>query len=78
MQPFTKETVYTLLLGGVVWWVCQSLFGRYNGLLWMVVRSLVFLGLYGSGVLGLRLSDDIAPVWATVRKRLGLRGNANH
>jgi O-antigen/teichoic acid export membrane protein len=77
MQPFTRETVYTLLLGAAVWWICQSLFGRYSGILWMIIRSLVFVGLYGAGVLGLRLSTDIAPVWATLMKRLGLRGKAS-
>jgi hypothetical protein len=74
MQPFTRETVYTLLLGAAVWWVCQSLFGRYSGILWMMIRSLVFVGLYGAGVLGLRLSTDIRPVWETVKKRLRLSG----
>jgi O-antigen/teichoic acid export membrane protein len=76
MQPFTLRTIYTLLLGGAVWWVTQALFGPEAGLGRMVVRSLFFLGLYGAGVLGLRLSEDISPVWDTVKKRLGLRSDA--
>jgi peptidoglycan biosynthesis protein MviN/MurJ (putative lipid II flippase) len=76
MQPFTLRTIYTLLLGAAVWWVTQALFGPEAGLGRMVVRSLFFLGLYGAGVLGLRLSEDVSPVWDTVKKRLGLRSDA--
>ena len=71
MQPFTLKTIYTLLLGGAVWWVCQALFAGLHGLVGIVVRSAVFIGLYGGAALALRLSDDIAPVWQTIKKRLG-------
>lgn len=72
MQPFNRKTIYTLLLalGGYI--VCYYLFDARHGLGWMVLRSLVFTCLYGSGVLALRLSDDILPVWKTIKKRLGL------
>ena len=71
MQPFTWKTLYTLLLVGAVWWLCQTLFGGMHGFIGMVVRSTVFIGLYGGAALALRLSDDIAPVWQTIKKRLG-------
>lgn len=71
MQPFTLKTLYTLLLGVAVWWICQSLFSGMSGLVGMTVRSVVFIGLYGGAALALRLSDDIGPVWQTVKKRLG-------
>jgi O-antigen/teichoic acid export membrane protein len=74
MQPFTRKTLYTLILGAVVWLVCHLLFASYQGLFWMIARSLVFLVLYGSGVLSLKLSEDVLPVWQTIRKRLGLGG----
>lgn len=70
MQPFTAKTLYTLLLGGAAWWVCASLFAGYHGLVGMTVRSLVFVLIYGGGALGLRLSDDVLPIWQTLRKRL--------
>lgn len=75
MQPFTMRTLYTLVLGGAGWWVTQALFAGERGILGIVVRSTVFLGLYGAGVLGLRLSEDINPIWNTVKKRLGMRNN---
>lgn len=71
MQPFTGKTLYTLLLGVAVWWICQTLFSGIHGLIGIVVRSAVFVALYGGGVLALRLSEDVGPVWQTIKKRLG-------
>jgi O-antigen/teichoic acid export membrane protein len=72
MQPFTVRTLYTLLLGAVVYFICDRLFGHSHGLGWMVARSIVFLLLFATGTLALRLSEDILPIWRTVKKRLGL------
>jgi O-antigen/teichoic acid export membrane protein len=72
MQPFNRNTLYTLLLGFGGWFVCYYLFDAYQGFLWLVARSVLFLAIFGTGVLTLRLSDDILPVWQTVKKRLGL------
>jgi O-antigen/teichoic acid export membrane protein len=72
MQPFNKKTLYTLLLAAFGYIICHFLFDAYQGFLWLVVRSIVFLGIFGSGVLLLRLSDEILPVWTTIKKRLGL------
>jgi O-antigen/teichoic acid export membrane protein len=72
MQPFTLKTVYTLLLALAGYFVCHFLFDARHGFLWLVVRSIVFIGIFGAGALILRLSDDILPVWQTIKKRLGL------
>ncbi|HLI92793.1 MAG TPA: lipopolysaccharide biosynthesis protein [Puia sp.] len=70
MQPFDLKSVYTLLLGGIGWWLCEFLFGRAGGFGSIVLRSLVFIAIFGGGTLALRLSDDVGPVWMTVKKRL--------
>ena len=72
MQPFTRKTLYTLLLGIATWFICDRLFGHYQGFLWMIVRSLTFIVLFAAGVLGFRLSEDVIPIWQTLKKRLGL------
>jgi O-antigen/teichoic acid export membrane protein len=72
MQPFTAKTLYTLLLGVVVYFICDRIFGHYSGLIWMVARSVVFLLLFAVGILGLRLSEDVLPIWRTVKKRIGI------
>ncbi|MBN9380247.1 MAG: polysaccharide biosynthesis C-terminal domain-containing protein [Chitinophagaceae bacterium] len=72
MQPFTRKTVYTLLLALGCYFICYYLFNAYQGFGWLTLRSITFLGLYGGGVLVFRLSEDILPVWKTIKKRLGL------
>jgi O-antigen/teichoic acid export membrane protein len=78
LQPFSRSTIYTLVLGAATFACCYWLFHRFQGFVWLVVRSVAIIGLYASGVLLLRLSDDVAPVWNTVKKRLGLAGTASH
>jgi hypothetical protein len=71
MQPFTRQSLYTLLLGAAGYFVCDMLFDQYTGLLWLFVRSIVFLVIFGGGVILLNLSPDVKPVLQTVGKRLG-------
>ncbi len=71
MQPFTFKSLYTLILGLAGYFVCHLLFEPYHGFPGLFLRSIVFIGIFGGGVLGLSLSEDIIPVWKTVRKRMG-------
>ncbi len=70
MQPFTRNSLYTILLGVAAYLLCYTLFHQYQGLGWIILRSLMFLIFYGGGVLLLSLSPDIKPVWETIKKRL--------
>ena len=74
-QPFGRETLYTVAAGIVLYAGCRWLAGAQTGLLWMVIRSVVFTGLYGGIVLLFRLSEDVLPVWQTIGKRLGWRSD---
>ncbi|HMH24643.1 MAG TPA: hypothetical protein VK563_22860 [Puia sp.] len=73
MQPFTFKSLFTILLGVGGFLLCNALFAGVHGYLGMFVRSILFLAIYAGGVLGLKLSEDILPVWRTVLKRLGVR-----
>jgi O-antigen/teichoic acid export membrane protein len=73
LQPFTKETVYTILLAVVCYCICYLLFDKYSGFGWIVARSTSFLLLYISGTLIFKLSADVVPVWKTVLKKSGNR-----
>jgi O-antigen/teichoic acid export membrane protein len=77
LNPFNRKTLYTLWIGVVLYFGCKWLFGAFSGFWWIVLRSAVFAGLYGCSVVAFRLSDDVAPVWATVQKRLGLFRDEN-
>ncbi|HMF72492.1 MAG TPA: polysaccharide biosynthesis C-terminal domain-containing protein [Flavitalea sp.] len=71
MQPFNSKTFLTLLLGLTVYAVCHYLFHDKIGFGWIVLRSSVFVALYLSGVLLMKLSPDILPVWNTLKKKTG-------
>jgi O-antigen/teichoic acid export membrane protein len=73
LQPFTKHTVYTILLGLACYAVCYLLFDKHEGFMWIVIRSTAFLLLYISGTLLLNLSTDVIPIWHTVLKRTGIK-----
>lgn len=72
LQPFNSKTVYALLLGAVCYTVCFLLFHYYQGFAWILLRSIVFVAMFVTGVLYFRLSPDVLPVWDTVKKRLRL------
>ncbi len=73
LQPFTIKTVYTILLGIVLFYGCFILFKSMHGFAGMVSRSTVFLVLYAAGTKLLNLSPDIKPVWQTLQKKLGIK-----
>jgi len=73
MQPFTVKSLYPLLLALVGYFICHILFNNQLGLGWMIIRSTVFLLIYASGLLALKVSPDIIPVWQTLLTKIGLR-----
>jgi O-antigen/teichoic acid export membrane protein len=72
MQPFTWKSALTLLLGVSCYLVTDALFSDNHGFWWIVVRSSFFIGLFAAGSLLLKLSPDILPVLATLKKKLRL------
>jgi len=72
MQPFDRRTLYALVLAVACYAAVHPIFVNYHGFVWIVLRSVTYVVLYGAGVLLLRLSEDVIPVWNTVKKRLRL------
>jgi O-antigen/teichoic acid export membrane protein len=73
MQPFSLKTLYTVIIGLAAFLAAHYLFSTWHGIIGMFARSISFLTIYVAGVLGLRLSADVLPVWFTILKRLHLR-----
>lgn len=71
--PFTIESLYTALLGMASFGICYFLFRSIHGFGGLALRSIAFLLLYGGGTIFLKLTPDIIPVIATVKKRIGLK-----
>ncbi len=70
MQPFTIKSLYTVLTGIGVYILCYLLFRQHQGFGWIVLRSSVFVALYGGCIVLFDLTPDIKPVWETIKKRL--------
>jgi O-antigen/teichoic acid export membrane protein len=70
MQPFTIKTLYVLLLGLTAYFVVHILFHQYQGFGWIVLRSITFMAIYGTGAIMLKLSPDILPVLDTLKKKI--------
>ncbi|UEG49356.1 oligosaccharide flippase family protein [Ferruginibacter lapsinanis] len=73
LQPFTIQTLYTILLGLGTFFCCYFLLDNYQGFVWIVIRSTLFCLIYLAGILLFKLSPDIQPVWQTVLKRAGIK-----
>ncbi|HTE27408.1 lipopolysaccharide biosynthesis protein [Flavitalea sp.] len=72
MQPFNSKSFLTLILSGAAYVVSHYLFHDKIGFGWIVLRSSVFMTIYISGILLMNLSPDILPVWATIKKKIGI------
>lgn len=72
MQPFSRESLYILLLGAAGFCAAYFPCRAHTGYLWLALRPLLFCAVFVPAVVGLKLSPDIAPVWGTVKKRLGI------
>jgi O-antigen/teichoic acid export membrane protein len=70
LQPFTRQTAWVLLHGAGCFLVIYFLFSNWDGWIGMLARSSMFVLLYGATAVLFRLSPDVMPVLATVRKRL--------
>jgi O-antigen/teichoic acid export membrane protein len=69
MQPFSIKSLYTVLLGIICYAVCYYLLRSYAGWPGIFARSILFMVLYGTGVIYLKLTPDFFHVVASVRKR---------
>lgn len=76
LQPFSKSSLYTILLAAGCYLICYLLFDQYQGFGWLFLRSTSFLLLYIAGTLAFNLSADIVPIWQVALKRVGIKKGA--
>lgn len=70
MQPFTRKTLYAILVAGICFLLAYLPFREATGLHWLFIRSLVFLLPFSFLTIKLNLSADVVPIWETVKKRM--------
>ncbi|MGE5521304.1 MAG: polysaccharide biosynthesis C-terminal domain-containing protein [Candidatus Dadabacteria bacterium] len=73
LQPFSKYTIYVLLHSAVCLFIVYFLFRGMSGILAILTRSVVFIGIYGLTAVYFNLSPDLKPVLDTIMRRLRLR-----
>lgn len=73
LQPFTRQTLYSILLAVACYGVCFLLFNTIHGFAGLFLRSSVFCLLYAAGVLYFKLTPDVLPVWDTIKKKMRLK-----
>ena len=72
MQPFTAKTFLTLALAALAFLISWYLFDGERGFLWITLRSIVFCILFAIGMVTLKLSPDVQPIFETMKKKLGI------
>jgi hypothetical protein len=70
MQPFTIKTLYTVIIAALSFAVCYFLLNDKTGLIWLFLRSLLFISLFLSAVFAMNLTPDLKPVLQTIKRRL--------
>jgi O-antigen/teichoic acid export membrane protein len=69
MHPFSYKTVYAIIVAIICFYVCYYTFVNFHGFLAMVVKSIVFISLYGGAIVYFDLSPDVLPVWESIKNR---------
>ncbi|HZI68274.1 MAG TPA: oligosaccharide flippase family protein [Hanamia sp.] len=69
MHPFSYKTVYAVLLAFVTYSICFFAFRHLHGFAAILLRSIVFAGLYGGAIVYFDLSPDILSIWVNVKEK---------
>lgn len=70
MHPFSYKTLYAIALAMACYAVCYYAFDSLHGFWAIMLRTAVFVALFGGGVSYLQLSPDVVTIWETVRQRI--------
>lgn len=73
MQPFSKKTILALILALCSYGITWLFLHQVEGWTGMILRTVLFSGLYITGIINLQLTPDILPVWEQVKKRMGIK-----
>jgi len=71
MQPFSINSLWTLIWAILAYLVAYFLFRHIHGWGGLLLRSFTFSTIFLAGVIYFKLTPDIKPVWDTIQKRIG-------
>jgi len=69
MHPFSYKTLYSIIIAIVCFYACYYTFISFHGFLAMVLKSSVFIALYGGGIIYFDLTPDALPIIDSIKRR---------
>ena len=69
MHPFSYKTLYAIIIAAVCFYICYYTFMNFHGFLAMVLKSVVFIALYGGAIIYFDLTPDALPVIESIKNR---------
>jgi O-antigen/teichoic acid export membrane protein len=69
MHPFSKKTIYSIMIAVVCFSICYYAFRNFHGFFAIVLKSSVFTALYAGAILYFDLSPDVLPVLDSIKRR---------
>jgi O-antigen/teichoic acid export membrane protein len=73
MQPFSIKTAYAIMLAFTAYAICYYSFSNLHDFMGILIKSIVFLVLYGGSVIYFNLSPDVLPVWKIIQTKTGIK-----
>lgn len=70
MHPFSMKTIYAILFAVLSYIISYYVFQSLHGFWAMVLRSIVFIALYGGSIIYFDLTPDVLPVLGNLKKRI--------
>ncbi|HEY8658068.1 MAG TPA: lipopolysaccharide biosynthesis protein [Hanamia sp.] len=69
MHPFSRKTIYAILLAFASYGICYYAFISLHGFLGIMIKTIVFTALYGGAIIYFDLSPDVLPIWETIQNK---------
>jgi O-antigen/teichoic acid export membrane protein len=73
LQPFSIQSLYTIVLATATWALCHFLFEQWSGWVALFVQSFTFVVVYAAGIYRLQLTPDVKELLDAVRKKISLK-----
>ncbi len=70
MQPFTSKTIEIIFIAVISFLICDYVFAAKHGLIFIILRSLLFCAFFIVPTYLRNISPDLKPVLETIKKRI--------
>ena len=75
MQPYSFKNVQTIAIGVIAFFISYSIPIFPNFFIDAVIRSLIFVSIYGVAIIAFKTSEDMNELFFSTLKKMGIRNN---